>query len=623
MTVLARRLLLFAALLASAARAGDAANGFIALAYHDVRPESNGDPMTTTLDQFKAHLDWLLGSGYRFVGVRALAEARRLQKPLPEKSVLLTFDDAYAGFYDHVLPILKARNIPAVLAVVTGWLETPAGRPVQYDTHTRSRDDFLTWRQIREIAASGLVEIASHSHDLHRGIPGNPYGDLQPAATTRLYSGTDYEPDDLYRQRIKTDLQMSAAAFRRHLGVSPHVLVWPYGEFSRETEELAEQAGFTLFIGLGEGGNTLTDLPRIKRYLVSYNPDAAELARDIARIDQSPPVRVVQIDMDYIYDDDAGQIVRNIGKLLDRIKAMRINTVYLQTFSDPEGDGAPNSVYFASRRLPVRADLFGHVAWQLATRAKVKVYAWMPVLSFPLDEPDAWWVHEFDNGQARLSRHNYRRLSPFFEPARQAVAEIYQELARHAHFSGILFHDDGVLTDQEDANPAAQQILQGLTPDQQRWRKILALTDWTGEMAARVRYFRPAVKTARNLYANAALNPDSSRWFSQSLANFLQSYDYTAVLAMPYMENVDRPLPWLEALVDRIRAFPHGLEKTVFELQAVDWRVPEKVPDAALAEQMALLKRLGALNFGYYPDDFPLEKPDLPMLQRYLSCQPE
>ncbi len=92
--------------------------------------------------------------------------------------------------------------------------------------------------------------------------------------------------------------------------------------------------------------------------------------------------------------------------------------------------------------------------WQLQTRGGVKVYAWMPVLAFDLSS-DLPRVQRWDpqTGKALLARQPYVRLSPRGSPARQQITDIYEDLARHASFSGILFHDDAVLTDFEDVSP--------------------------------------------------------------------------------------------------------------------------------------------------------------------------
>ena len=66
-----------------------------------------------------------------------------------------------------------------------------------------------------------------------------------------------------------------------------------------------------------------------------------------------------------------------------------MNTVYLQAFSDPDGNGSADAVYFPCRRLPMRADLFNRVAWQIRTRTQVRrLYAWMPALAWELPAGD-------------------------------------------------------------------------------------------------------------------------------------------------------------------------------------------------------------------------------------------
>lgn len=93
----------------------------------------------------------------------------------------------------------------------------------------------------------------------------------------------------------------------------------------------------------------------------------------------------MHIDLDYVYDENHQQMDRNIDVLIQRVKDMQISTVYLQAFADPDGDGLVKEVWFPNRLLPMKADIFSRVAWQLRTRSGVNIYAWMPVLSWDLD----------------------------------------------------------------------------------------------------------------------------------------------------------------------------------------------------------------------------------------------
>ena len=599
-------------------------NSFISICYHDVKDEWDDDPMTVSTERLIQHFSWLKGHGYHPVSIQDVIDANEGKKNLPDKAILLTFDDGYRNFYYKIYPALKMFNYPAVFALVTSWMGTPAEQMVSYGNQLKPRDTFLNWKQVNEMMASGLIEIASHSNNLHHGVIGNRQGNSQPAAVTRQYFSTEkhYEADKEFQKRISQDLQLSSDIILKRTGKRPRVIVWPYGAYSKEVNEIAQKKEMFISLGLGDALNTAQDISVINRHLISDNPSLADFVYNLNHFAEQDPIRVIHIDLDYIYDEDQEQINKNLSKLLDRIKAMRINTVYLQAFSDPDGDGNTNSLYFPNRHLPVRSDLFNRVAWQLRTRANVSVYAWMPVLSFQVSLPDDWWVHEWKNEQATLSSNNYQRLSPFHIQAREFVAEIYQDLAKYNHFAGLLFHDAALLTDFEDVSPAAIKTTYGMNNEHKLQAKINSLTSFTEYLANKVRYYRPEIKTARNLYANVVMHPESSAWFAQSFSDFFEHYDYVAVMAMPYMENAKDPKQWLNTFIDKVaQQHPEALKKTVFELQSVDWRNQTKIPKHELRYQMELLQRKKALNFGYYPDDFHVDQPPLSIIKEMMSLE--
>ena len=136
-----------------------------------------------------------------------------------------------------------------------------------------------------------------------------------------------------------------------------------------------------------------------------------------------------------------------------------------------------------------------------------------------------------------------------------------------------------------------------------------------------MRVWQPTLLTARNVYARPLLESQAEAWFAQNYEQSLASYDYTAVMAMPYMENVADPHAWLRLLVRRAAKTPLGLDKTVFEVQAKDWRTGKPVPDAELARQWQLMRRAGARNLGYYPDDFLNNQPSLEVVRSALSTR--
>jgi len=611
------------------------ATTFQVLSYHDVRDDLSDDldpdRFAVSTPRLVEHIEWLLENGYTPVSVDDLVAAERGDRHLPERAILLTFDDGLRSVYTHVFPILKLYQVPAVVAVVGSWQDASDDWTLEYDgLGTISAEDIVSWDELREMQASGLVEVATHSYDMHRGVLGNPFGNEQPAAVTRIHDPDSgrYESEADYRERIRDDLERASRRIEEELGRRPRVVVWPYGEFSGITEEIAESLGMSISLGLRPGDRTLdgsgapqSGFAGVPRYLISGNISVPDLSWFLRRSQTAiAPVRVVHVDLDYVYDSDAAQMERNLDALLDRIQALRPTTVYLQAFADPEGDGTAVELYFPNRHLPVRADLFNRVAWQLRTRVGVEVFAWMPLLAFDLSDPernDALSVKRWEGNEAAPSRPDYRRLSPWIPEAREIIHEIFEDLGRAAAFDGILFHDDAYLNDREDA--AAFPLEPGRLPTARE--KTIALLDLTDEVADVVRRYRPTIRTARNLYARVVLEPHSEEWFAQNFELSLERYDQTAVMAMPYMEGARNPEGWLDRLVERVSEVPGGLAGTVFELQAVDWRGPTPVPSERLAGWMHRLERQGAIHFGYYPDDFIAGLPDLEPVRRALSVE--
>ncbi len=606
---------------------------FLVLNYHDVLSAEDArrslNKMDVGVEHLEQHLDWLKKKGYKIISVQNIFDAAAGKDTLPDKAALLTFDDGYLSFYTRVFPLLKKYGYPAAVALVGTWMDGNV-------TADEPGKPLLNWEQIREMVQSGLVEVASHSYDLHKGITANPQANSQAAAVTRLYDDPMlvYETDEQYRERIQAALLKSAEFIFQHAGIRPRAMVWPYGEYNQIAVQASREAGMPMTMGLIDGLNTLADISALRRFILVDNPDVDQFAELVTGLRVDKSLRVAHLDMDYLYDADSEQSEHNLDALIQRIKDMHINTVYLQAYADPDGDGNADALYFPNRHLPVKADLFSRVAWQLKTKARVRVYAWMPIMAYQGKLPESWYVQEWRDGKAQSASHVYTRLSPFNPEARHYVAEIYEDLAKYCNFDGILFHDDGILSDYEDASPQALAYTKEVwgLPDQfeqlhassamrMAWaqHKTELINQFTDELASRVRIYRPGIKTARNFYALPLLKPYSEEWYAQSFSSFLAHYDYVAIEAMPFMEEAEDPKQWLSQLVKAAAKQPEGLKKTVFELQSTNWKSQQKIPMPVFIEQLELLKKLGVNHIGYYPDNVFEDQPRLTDLQQHFS----
>ena len=615
------------------------AKDFKVLCFHDIVQEMTAttEPDDVTADNLVNYFSWLKANGYKVISIQDVVNANNGGKPLPDKAIILTFDDGYKSFYTRALPLLKAFNYPATLAIVGSWLDVPENGTVLYGGKQVPRSKFLSMKELKEITNSGLVEIASHTYDLHHGILGNAEGNDMPALTTFEYNMTtnQYESEEHYLNRIQTDLAKNNVWIKEHTGKAPRIIVWPYGRYNGVGQKVAKDLGMDIAITLDDGENIeLQATDSIRRIYLINNPRIDDF---VANLREYPPTleRVMHVDLDYVYDKDPVQQEKNLGSLIERVLASGVTTVYLQAFADDDATGVAKSLYFKNNYMPVKADIFSRASWQLKTRAGVKVYAWMPLLAF---NPGPEKLRNLDVVQPSDGSKGigYLRLSPFSERSRQFIKGIYTDLGRYANFEGILIHDDATLSDKEDASaPALQYYAKnwGLPPNiaeitknpelNEKWYKAKTelLTQFSLEMRDAAQQYRKPISIARNYYAEVALNPQSEEWFAQSIPNGLQNYNWVALMAMPYMEKAKNPSQWLNNLVDVTQKHPQAGEKLLYELQAKDWRTNKPIPTQELNSWMRAMRIKGIHNFGYYPDDQFTNSPNMEVLKKELSAK--
>ena len=600
------------------------------LAYHSVVDESAAEnqkhyfPQTISAQMLIKHFNWLKENGYNVISWQQVIDAENGKGTLPDNAVLLSFDDGYETMYNVVFPLLKAYHYPAVFAPVTGWLDTPENQKITYADKMLDRSVFATWSQVKEMEQSGLVEVASHTHNLHNGINANPSGGQLPAVIAPEYKNGKYETEDAYKNRLKSDFARTVQTLVNHIGKKPRVMVWPYGQFNDVAVQIARQAGMPHYFSLGEKIINKVGDKHIGRLLLNAETDLNTVKNYLDGIDESKQIqRVLHVDLDYVYDANKAQQAKNLDKLIERIYRYGVTTVYLQAFSDPDGDGVTDALYFPNKYLPVRDDIFGRIAWQLQTRAGVQVYAWMPVLAFDLRKSVKEAEYVIDSRTGKPSTKAYLRLSPYNNQNVEIIKSIYNDLSFYAKFNGILFHDDAFLTDFEGAegnhaegmvSPQAKQKTQDLI------KLTHQLTDALKPYFLRGSY---SLKTARNLYASVITTPNAEEWLAQNLKTLTENYDTTAIMTMPYMENEQaisqkEAYQWFASLIENVKA-QAPLDKVLFEFQAVNWRTQKPIPESELIDWMTLLQKNHIYSYGYYPDNFLTNQPDMSKMKPYFS----
>ena len=623
-------------------------NEFTILSYHEIafKGETLDSTYTVTPPNFASQMEWLVNHGYHFISVNDIINYRKHGKPLPDKAVLITFDDGYHSVYENAFSVIKKYKIPTVIALVGSWLKEK--EKVNFSGQIIDRNKFLSQKEIKEMVASGLVEIGSHSYDMHHGIIGNPQGNMEPAVTTRMYltDKNSYEDASSYEKRVYKDLLENNNFLEKYTGQRPRVMVWPYGHYNKEVRQIAEKLGMPVGLTLDDGSNTrITPLWGLRRILVDNTMTLKGLednmyVRNENFTNENHTVKAAHIDMDYIYDKDPAQTEKNLGALLDRLNWLGVNTVYLQAFADPDANGAADAVYFPNRHLPMRADLFNRVAWQIVTRTHVKrVYAWMPVIAWELPKNDPAANDKVVTLQVDKNHLNmgYPRLSPFSKKAQKFIKDMYEDLGKYCYIDGVIFHDDVTLSDYEDDSSFAREqykkwglsgsVSQIRSDKQQflKWSKLKTayLDNFAMQLAQILRDEQPGLLTARNLYAQVALNDNAEEWYGQNLAQSIKKYDYTAIMAMPYMEQAPDQKLFYDNIIKHVKEQQCGLERTVMELQTVNWRRnDEPISPFELSGTIKYLYDQGINHIAYYPDNLFKNNPNPEIMRKAFAQKP-
>ncbi len=172
------------------------------LNYHKVVDEHMS--LSVPLADFEQHMKWLQEYGYTSITPEDLYEFIVNGRELPEKPVLITFDDGYKDNYTNAYPIMKKYGFKGTIFVVTGFLGV--------------YDNYLTWEQAKELTDNGF-SIESHTHN-HKSM-------------------TEASDDDISRELAK-----SRDTIKEKLGVEADFIAYPTGTYNLHIAELVKEAGY-------------------------------------------------------------------------------------------------------------------------------------------------------------------------------------------------------------------------------------------------------------------------------------------------------------------------------------------------------------------------------------------
>ncbi len=217
---------------------------------------------------FADHMAYLHDHAYTPMTVtQAICTLYREEYVLPERPVVLTFDDGFADFFTAALPVLKQYNFAATLYVSTAFVNGTS-RWLQYERETTR--PMLTWEQLAEISAS-RVECGAHSHS-------------HPQLDTLRY--TEVRDEILQSKRLLED----------HLGQEVFSFAYPFGYHTRQVRQLVREAGYTSACAVRHAMSSETDDPfALARLMVRTDSSIEEFTALLSGRSSSPATAAYKI----------------------------------------------------------------------------------------------------------------------------------------------------------------------------------------------------------------------------------------------------------------------------------------------------------------------------------------
>lgn len=197
------------------------------LLYHNFQYEYTADKavITVTPERFDEHMAALVSNGYTAITFEDVYNASMSKFSLPEKPVIVSFDDGYETNYNYAFPVLEKYGIKATIFVVASTV----GQTMGVNRH-------FTWAQAKTMQQSGLVSIQSHTYS---------HMDLTTLSSFQL----------------ERELRMSKYLIEKNLGTECDIVAFPYGNYNQHIFDAAKRAGYKVAARVGEIGiNTAADV---------------------------------------------------------------------------------------------------------------------------------------------------------------------------------------------------------------------------------------------------------------------------------------------------------------------------------------------------------------------------
>ncbi|MEG2540702.1 MAG: polysaccharide deacetylase family protein [Clostridia bacterium] len=234
--------------------------------YHSVLNSKTGTYIVSC-KQLQCDLDRFKVDGYQTVLPSQVIDYVYFGGTLPQKPILITFDDGYYNNFYYAKDIFVKNNAKAVINVVGKFSE----RTVDSNERLNPHYSHLTWQNMQTMAGSGNFEFGNHTYDMHRQSPRFGIGQMKG------------ESAEQYKNILIADT-LKLKSKLQSLGISTEVYAYPFGKYNDTARETLKSLGYKMLFTCNEGINIITcGKPKCLECLFRINRSGAYSTDDLMR----------------------------------------------------------------------------------------------------------------------------------------------------------------------------------------------------------------------------------------------------------------------------------------------------------------------------------------------------
>lgn len=212
--------------------------------YHSILKSQSGNYIVHP-ETLESDLKYIKEHGYTTITMTDLINYVYEDLPLPEKPIIITFDDGHYNNLGYALPLLQKYDMRAVISIVGKYS----------DTYTESDEanlnyGYLRWKDINELINDGTIEFQNHTYNLHQNTNGRK-GCMKKK----------YESLQDYKNLLTSDIMKLQEEFKTNTNYTPNTFTYPFGAISKDSTEIIKELGFKASLSCTSGVNLISKDP--------------------------------------------------------------------------------------------------------------------------------------------------------------------------------------------------------------------------------------------------------------------------------------------------------------------------------------------------------------------------